>query len=528
MNNTDEILKRILLNMKYDSRKTLSEQGLDDLGDLKTVTVKPGMSNQKTEEGNSGLKNKKIKSCVDGEEIVSPNFSEVVQFKQIGTNEWFNSEMVRLNENKTNNISACKYYVSILVDQQKRKVGDFVFSENADKIINYDEKLQECLTSTFAAYNSRPIGCSDQFRYFQYKATNVIAKQGSDVSSIDDYVTYYTPTSWFLGEYSYWQNDNDYTPKSPAIMEWNYYSKIGDKLIKKSFGDFKLDSETSEMSTEKLDAYGKILTLTPELPLTKDELSVISTNPINKSGEYVGGGEYVCKKSNAQYINVRTTAEVNEDTGIFDPTDNYINWTSDDVIGKLLKTQYQQPYYSLDTHTLFGNQLTNNDYNKWYQYIINMNPSKLPDFTKRMIERSGDGGYKVKDLFTKSTDYNEVTWDLVMSPNFKDLMPNEIYKKLPASRFGANWYKVEFVTPLNYKGNEMGMSDSMTAGWVRSDNTEMCKKPDDANSQTNYRNELLKRMPMKPLKNGTFSSESKGNRYKEYTQGKFYTQPGKI
>jgi len=164
MNNMEDILHRVLLNMRYDSRKTLSEQDRTEKG---VVTVTPKTSNQKTEEGNLDLKNKKIKSCIDGEEIVSPNFSDIVQFESIGTNDWFNSEMKKLNQNKTNNISACKYYVSILVDQQKRKVGDFVFPENANNIINYDKKLEECLGATFASYNARPKACTNEFTYFQ-------------------------------------------------------------------------------------------------------------------------------------------------------------------------------------------------------------------------------------------------------------------------------------------------------------------------------------------------------------------------
>jgi len=317
-------------------------------------------------------------------------------------------------------------------------------------------------------------------------------------------------------------------------MEWGYYSKIGDKLVKKNFGDFKLDTEKSEIGVDQIGSYGKVLTLTPELPLTKDELSVISTNPISTSGEYIGDGKYVCKKSNVQYINIRSTAGVNEDTGIFDPTDNYINWVSEDIVGEYVSEKRQSPAVSQSSGLLGGtykdkdltkfiNSLSKKDINDIISHLENKGIANQKLYTKP------DGTDEtVKDGLKNNKDYTITL--LVTTKTNQENLPKNIYNRLPGKFKTYLWYKVKFITPIEYRGGENidNKSNEIKIGWVRSDNVEMCKKPSDEGSQTNYRNELLKRMPMKPLKDGIFRTESGRNKYKEYTQSKFYTHPGKI
>ena len=122
-----------------------------------------------------------------------------------------------------------------------------------------------------------------------------------------------------------------------------------------------------------------------------------------------------------------------------------------------------------------------------------------------MVERADGAGYSIKDMFTKITDYNDYTWDLIMAPNFKDLMPKEIYDKLPGSRFEQTWYRVKLLKL--YKDQTDGQT--YDNAWVRSDNVNFCLPPkDDKNSQTNYRLEYFKRIPMKALQDPPIKSNN--------------------
>jgi hypothetical protein len=121
-----------------------------------------------------------------------------------------------------------------------------------------------------------------------------------------------------------------------------------------------------------------------------------------------------------------------------------------------------------------------------------------------MVENAGGGGYSIKDMFAKNYISSEITWDLVRAPNFKDLMPKEIYDKLPGSRFEQTWYQVEFLKP--YKDQTDGQT--YNNGWVRSDNVNFCLPTTDKNSQTNYRLEYFKRIPMKALQDPPIKSNN--------------------
>jgi hypothetical protein len=75
-------------------------------------------------------------------------------------------------------------------------------------------------------------------------------------------------------------------------------------------------------------------------------------------------------------------------------------------------------------------------------------------------------------------------------------LPKKIYDRLPGKFKTYLWYKVEFLKPV-YDAHE---GDTYKNGWVREDNVKFCEKTTNDNSETNYTNELLKRVPIKPLK----------------------------
>lgn len=457
--------------MRYDPKKTIKEQS--------------SISNntKKSDPGNYSLDERKLISCVDGSEYVSPNITIVNKFEPSTSQEWTDWNTRKLSENKPNALTACKYQATIKVQQKRTE-------------FSYDDEVINCINFSYQSYNNKPMFCAIQFSVYDKSLDDGSAKTQADVKKLFKEV-FLTSDDWFRYEYGKYQQNNNYYTREPyetSFMVKNYNVWDGTRytpFVMTSIIDgekgINIDREKTSVSVDVDQHF---------LPLTNAEKGQFNDIPLTKNDEFKNSGKYICKNSDKSMVNLRTSSEVNTDTGLFDPTDNYINWSGDEIIGKYMSEVKQKPYYSIDTHTLFGSELSEQDYRKWYQHILRINPSNLPEFTKTMVQRAGGGGFSIKDMFTKSTDYNEVTWDLVMSPNFKDLMPKEIYNKLPGSRFEQTWYKVEFLKP--YKDQTDGQT--YDNGWVRSDNVNFCLPPTDKDSQTNYRMEYFKRLPMKPFK----------------------------
>jgi hypothetical protein len=513
MNNTEELLKRVLLNMKYDSRKTLSEQ---IMGDEVTVSAKSSSNSKQTIrsfEGNPELKNRKIIDCKTGQQYISSNFTIESSFTPTSATEWFNSQNKLVEENKVNSLSACKYYVTILVDQQKRGVGDYSnitppdpFKNNLSpdefetqnnqftnklKTINYDDKVNECITSSFAAYNSKPVGCTTIFRYF--------SKYLEDQGNKDPFISVnYMKDSWFLTEYKKWEQNKDYTPKAPFLMDetakyWSVYNGKRENVI--NIGDFNLDTSKDNLTQVSSNASDEF-DITNELPLTNDEKMQMMDTPIDSSGEFKGG-KYICKKPNVQFVNLRTGPGVNEDSGYFDPTDNFINWGGDEIVGKYITKQNQTPAKQQSSGTL-GGTYKDESLVKFYKNLTNNDIKNIISHLEKkgMANKIFWKDTTIKDALSKKNTREGVLSMLVGSPNNKELLPEDVYKKLPGKFKSYTWYKVEFLKPV-YDSHE---GDSYKEGWVRSDNVKFCEKTTNANSETNYNNELLKRVPIKPLK----------------------------
>ena len=128
-----------------------------------------------------------------------------------------------------------------------------------------------------------------------------------------------------------WQNKIIQPWESMEIDKWGYSVDMGN--------DTYVKFEEKNLNIYDPDTGQQGETFYQYLPLTKEELSAKrSENPYNEDGRLkLGAGKYICMKPGSSQVNYRTSAGVNEDSGIFDPYDNWIAWGSSEIIGKLLE-----------------------------------------------------------------------------------------------------------------------------------------------------------------------------------------------
>ena len=511
MNNGDDILKKILLNMRYDPKKTIKEQS--------------SISNnaKKSDPGNPSLDEHKVISCLDGTEYVYPNLNVITKFEPVTSQAWTDMQTRLVDENKENDLTACKYQATIKVQQKRTE-------------LSYDDEVLDCINYMYQLYNNKPMFCATHFSMFdieQYdgpldfpklldyltpkpkpKTKGIGSIEVGDVNDVNDEdmkkvnaatkQIYLFTTQWFKREYKKYQQNNSYLTREPYETETERTYKVWRETYYAPFVmDSIIDGE-KDITITQASGSAEINNDQHFLPLTNAEKGQFNDIPLTKDDKFKNSGKYICKNRDKSMVNLRTSAEVNTDTGFFDPTDNYINWSGDEMIGEYMSEVKQKSYYNLEAHSLFGSELSEQDYRKWYQHILTINPSNFPEFTRKMVERADGAGYSIKDMFTKITDYNDYTWDLIMAPNFKDLMPKEIYDKLPGSRFEQTWYRVKLLKL--YKDQTDGQT--YDNAWVRSDNVNFCLPPKDTNSQTNYRLEYFKRIPMKALQDPPIKSNN--------------------
>lgn len=497
MNNTEDILKRILLSMKYDSSKTLSEQPVSTIPPITVTGEKKSdkTPKKKSSEGNQNLVGRTIIDCKTGKQYVSPNFSNVVPYKNKSTSEYIQQQQDLLKQNKANELTACNYYVQIIKDQITKKTGIYT-KPSEDKIIQdqiktpFEDLVYYCINNSYLVAQNKPKGCTMSFSVFSKALENT----GNQNPFYEIYLTY---TSWFLTEYKKYQADNNYTPQAPYLIrsDMSYSYTDQGKVKKIDIDDLNLDTESKKLSMDSTAIGG--FDLASHLPLTNDEKFLISQSPVSQNNEFIGG-EYICLKQGLNYVNLRTTNEVNDDTGIFDPTDNFINWSSDEVVGKYLSQKRQQPvspFYNgqiRDDSTLlkFFKNITGSktELNKLINHLDSKGVSNEPV--------PGFGGKTIKDVLLTG---NQAQKNYILGMGINNginFYPKDLYKKLPKKYKNMLWYKVEFLN-LQYDIHEGGIGYKY--GWVREDNVQFCKKPSEIDSQTNYTVEYLKRVPIKPL-----------------------------
>jgi hypothetical protein len=497
MNNSDEILKRILLNMKYDSRKTLSEQPVSAQPEV-TITAKK-QSNQSpkitSSEGNQNLTDRTIIDCKTGKQYVSPNFASVVPYKNKSTSEYIQQQQDLLAQNKANELTACNYYVQIIKDQISKKTGIYAKLSN-DKIIqdqinsSFEELVYNCMNNSYLVVQNKPKGCTMSFSVFSKALENT----GNQNPFYEIYLSY---TSWFLTEYKKYQADNNYTPQAPYLIrsDMSYSYTDQGKVKKIDIEDLNLDTESKKLSMDSTAIGG--FDLASHLPLTNDEKMLISQSPVSQNNEFIGG-EYICLKQGVNYVNLRTTNEVNDDTGLLDPTDNFINWSSDEVVGKYISQKRQRP-----VSAFYNGQIR--DDNTLLKFFKNIIGSKtelnklISHLDTKGVSNEPAPGFKGKTIKDVLLTGNQKQKNYILGMginNAIDFYTDELYKKLPKKYKNMLWYQVEFLN-LQQDMHEGGLGYKY--GWVREDNVQFCKKPSEMESQTNYTVEFLKRVPIKPL-----------------------------
>ena len=454
MNNNEDILKRILLNMKYDPKKSLKEQT--------SVSTNAKKSNP----GNYDLTTRKLISCIDGTDYVSPNITIFEKFEPLNSQQWTDWQTKLVSENKQNQLTACKYQATIKIQQKRTQ-------------LSYDDEVIDCINFSYQAYNNKPNFCGTHFSLYEKSLDD----NSEDYKKFFKEV-YLTVDDWFLAEYRKYQQNNSYQTKEPyeilnkksyKIWDGKYYKPI--TLSSVIVGEKDLDV-TSQQIYNKVD-------VETFLPLTNSEKSQFEDIPLTKNDEFKNSGKYICKKPDTPMVNLRTSNEVNTDTGIFDPTDNYINWTGDEIIGEYIGEKWS--YIKSVTGSELGGATENPKLSK---FLRTLNDNDIVEIYKSL-------GWSVpKDQIKKYRSMIVVLLNSIPNPKpVIELIPEKYRNDIIKFGLSHKWYHVKFLKP--YK--DQTDNDTYKDGWVRSDNAQFCLPSSDKNSQTNYRLEYLKRIPMKPF-----------------------------
>ena len=178
-----------------------------------------------------------------------------------------------------------------------------------------------------------------------------------------------------------WQNGVVEPWVSMNIEKWSYSLKVDKNTWEK------IDILSLQLLNPGTGSQGQ--TFYKYLPLTKEELRQRNEeNPYNEDGTLkLGSGEYICMRPDASQVNYRSTAEVNEDKGMFDPYDNWIAWGSSAIVGKLIKS-YHDVGWSVNNERV--------DYNDCYDDMGKLTCDAIP-------KRVDQYWYKV-ELFQSVTD----------------------------------------------------------------------------------------------------------------------------
>ena len=473
-----------------------------------------------------------LKSCKDGSEYTIFN-GKVELFEPQTISEWWENEMELLNNGKENDISACKYYVTIIKEQQQKKEGDYrevqisdidkskmskeeieSLSDNSkikSEKIDFNKEVQACITLSYKAQNERPKGCHKSFNILQGETTVYSNKDiPTKLDKWDSKTIKYLYTSWFTVEYKKWsKNKTGYTPRPPFdLYNQGQYFDIT-KQVPTSFDLNVLDNTKVKIGLQPTKGTLGKQDFINWLPLTDEEKSRLNENPITPDNKFKSGGNHICKKPNVNYVNLRSSAEVNDDTGMFDFSDNFVGWQTDEIIGEYIEEIKQKPIKFCQTG--IGTLKCGKDDIDFLKKIpkgvvdslikiYGYPKTSIPGVENPNMVYEQDG----KGKKMRSTDYLLLSqkYGLVSQALRDGKLPKEIYGYLPGRYKSLTWYKVRLNKPFGKPDTwnvRLPYSDQIV--WVRSDNVEFCVSPDNQNSPRDYSTEFLKRVPVKPLLN---------------------------
>ena len=420
MKNNEDILKKILLNMRYDSSKTLNENNKvigkrkivlseddeylgQDNPNITTTTTKPVNNTDKPPRNSNANIFTKIKSCIDGQTFLSPSSSVATEdkFEPWTPDEWYAAQQRQRENGKTNGLDACIYYTEIL---RQKEIRDTLKDPNDSASAWFQKQIANCITLSVSVTNYQPTGCDSRFYISSEIGEELINVKGDIETGM--MIAYVGTENWwsaFNGYSAYSKfTEGDKTGEFPLIKPpWESLSirsygvryKSGkynieiDKL--KSITDTKLLKDQDPLEDEKLGA--KTLDINKTLPYKDSEVEAMSqNNVINKDGT-VRGVNYAintpwCLRDGVTFVNMRKSPGVNVDTGLFDIASlgpewaNFVAWKSNKVVGTdtgkrellwlPLYDYYRDNVSYRNVYTRFKNENVNNFLDKIENYSM--------------------------------------------------------------------------------------------------------------------------------------------------------------
>jgi hypothetical protein len=421
--------------------------------------------------GNPNLNYHTMLSCSNGQIYVSPKIDYVQENVKIPSSEWLAEQKRLEKENKVNYFTACDYQARIMKNQNR--LGDKT----------QDDTFLDCLTLCYSILQSLPEKCTSTFKF--EKSENEVLTVSLGIGN------------WWGAEYSKYLSDETYKTKSPweVVSKRDYYYWDGKTYQKFSFSGI-IDTEDGDLEQTTV-TFGEKTKMEMFLPLTDSEKQVMSENPFSEDGEFKEKGTQICKKPTAPKVNLRTSAGVNNDNGFFDPTDNYITWTSMEHLGTLLEKRFMWR----------GQPLVNNSPNNKIKQLLDKYISQkvYPDTNMLVttLERMYQDNAKVAENISKMNRLQLDNFFLSFTPLNFSKYPKEFQEDILKSKIGEIWYKIK--VPKSFKdltdvASTIFSNDEYDTVWVSAQTTEVCQSKDPEKVETDYSVELLKRAPIKALK----------------------------
>jgi hypothetical protein len=473
-------LKSVLEDILKIQTKFLNE----DDGDEVVVNIKnkkrrkdrlsPEEQEKRREEikksGNSNLDYHTMLSCSNGQTYVSPKIDYVQENVKIASSEWLAEQKRLEKENKVNYFTACDYQARIMKNQNR--LGDKT----------QDDTFFDCLTLCYSILQSLPEKCANTFKF--KKSENEILTVSLGIGN------------WWYQEYERYMNDNTYKTEDPwkTISKKSYSYWDGSTYQKFDFSNI---SKTEDQDLEQtIAAFGDKTEMEMFLPLTDVEKGVLGENPFSEEGEFKEKGTQICKKPTSEKVNLRSTAGVNEDTGFFDPTDNYITWVSSDHLGTLLEKKFMWRGQPINPNTGYLNDRIQKFLNKY-------KPAYLPKSEGGKSPLTNPQDYKLLNIFKSiapnanfKTELDLINFFITFTPLNFSKYPKDFQEDILKSKLGEIWYKIK--TSKSFK--DLTDNEEYDTVWVSSQTTEPCQTKNPEKAQTDYDVELLKRAPIKALK----------------------------
>lgn len=451
---------------------------------------------------------KSVENCITGQSIVSPKLRGI-PFEKIDVAKWTDNQQQLYNKQQENWFSACKYYYESKVEINYQAYKDYkrykkeydnnmnvkmshqspdlsFLKVNSD--IDYDQYSWEtfCITSCFYNRNQFKEGCAESFTIDQNGREIKITLTHPDWWSL---YKYYFPkvkkeVEWFRENEKFINQDgwkSDYSEKMYGSAFWwermpNFFSdEWQNKMIVPSDALSEWNYSNENNATEKLEKIDDLdVTFMFGLVENKDNFATLSPytqkelekiqneNPYNPSGSLkLGQGKYICKKEGAPLVQLRDSAEVNEE-GAIEKIDNWIGTISDTIIGKHVKTKnvsWEEETTNWNSSEGIGPRTFRKRNDIWYLVELIV---PFTDVARSSVYMTS-GGYEVRDnvdkwawVSSQTTEFCKMTNDgRVSGQTFQDtlLMSSPMISFKNPSNSKLEW-SVKVVNPGLRKNNK--------------------------------------------------------------------------